>query len=150
MKLADDEYYPSLNTLKKTHIPELLTFFNKVIKENKVGGTDFWKLAAAYMYFLSDDVDHGKKYLMELEEDPSNPYVGKQKKLLGILFELQTGTLYDQSSFSKIYTDISSFKKMEKSRDMSAMKLISNNLTDYFLNRANAVSDNKPSSIFSG
>ena len=150
VKLAVDEYYPSLNTLKKTHIPELLTFFNKVIKENKVDGTDFWKLAAAYMYFLSDDVDHGKKYLMELEEDPSNPYVGKQKKLLGILFELQTGTLYDQSSFSKIYTDISSFKKMEKSRDMSAMKLISNNLTDYFLNRANAVSDNKPSSIFSG
>ena len=150
VKLADDDYNPGLNTLKKTHITELLTFFNKVIKENKVGGTDFWKLAAAYMYFLSDDIDHGKKYLMEVKEDPSNPYVGKQKKLLSILFELQTGTLYDQSSFSKIYADISSFKKMEKSRDMSAMKLISNKLSDYFLNRANSVSDNKPSSFFSG
>jgi len=51
---------------------------------------------------------------------------------------------------SQIYTDISSFKKMEKSRDMSAMKLISNSLTDYFLNRANSVPNNKPTSFFSG
>ena len=150
IKLADDEYSPSLKALKKTNIPELLTFFNKVINDKKVDSPDFWKLAAAYMYFLSEDVEKGKKYLQEVKEDPSNPYVEKQKKLLNIVFELQPRTPYDNISFAKIYNDIEGFKRMEKIRDMSAMKFISNTLADYFKNKTKAVFENKPSSFFSG
>lgn len=150
VKLEDDEYSPSSNSLKKTNIPELLAFFNKVINDKKAGSLDFWYLAAAYLYSLSNDVEKGKKYLQEVKEDSSNPFVGKQKKLLNIIFELQSSTPYDDASFAEIYHDISSFQKMEKTRDMSTMKLISNTLADYFQNRGNAGMVNKPTSFFSG
>jgi hypothetical protein len=150
VKLEDDEYSPSSNTLKKTNIPELLTFFNKVITDKKTDSLDFWKLATAYLYSLSNDVEKGKKYLQEVKEDPSNPYVEKQKKLLNIMFELQSRTPYDDASFAKVYHDISSFQRMEKTRDMSTMKMISNTLADYFQNRGNAGMVNKPKSFFSG
>lgn len=150
VKLEDDEYSSSSNSLKKTNIPELLAFFNKVITDKKTDSLDFWYLAAAYLYSLSDDVEKGKKYLQEVKEDSSNPYIGKQKKLLNIIFELQSRTPYDDTSFAKIYHDISSFQRMEKTRDMSTMKLIGNTLADYFQNRGNAVMVNKPTSFFSG
>lgn len=69
---------------------------------------------------------------------------------MNIIFELQSRTPYDDTSFAKIYHDISSFQRMEKTRDMSTMKLIGNTLADYFQNRGNAVMVNKPTSFFSG
>jgi len=150
VKLAEDEYNPSLNTLNKTHIPELLTFFTGIIHDNKIGNTDFWKLAAAYMYFLTEDSENGKKYVQQVKEDPSNEYIVKQKKLLGILLDLQSTPLYDQTTFSKIYSDIGSIKKMDGARDMSALKLVSKKLEDYFLAKANNVTGKKSTSFFSG
>lgn len=59
VKLEDDEYSSSSNSLKNKY-SGIIGVFNKVITDKKTDSLDFWYLAAAYLYSLSDDVEKGK------------------------------------------------------------------------------------------
>lgn len=147
---SEDEFSPGLNSLKNSSISDLLSFINLIIAEDKADNPGFWKLAGSYLYFMSGEPEKGKNYLAEIYDDPSNPYIIKQKRLLGIFFELQSNTIYDENSFVKIYNDIKSLMTFRDARDMSSMKLISRLLTDYFNHKSLKADQPGSKSFFSG
>ncbi len=150
VKLGDDSYSPSLNSLNQTNIPELLSFTKQVAGEQHGKSSEFWNLACSYLFYITGDYTNAKKYLKDVADTSSNEYIGKQKRVLSVLINLQSETLYDEQSFAAIYTDIESLLIFDQARDMSVIKLISLKLSDYFRQKHLRHGAKPSGSFFSG